>query len=254
VLRTYEPHAEGGSFGWYVGRLDDLDGDGKPDLVVGGPFARDASGVSVGGAWALSSADGKELFHWKGTDRRGGFGGVVAPIGDLDGDGKGEIAVAAPATEDQARTLPGELRIYSGRTGKELRHWSGTQPGEQFARMVVSAGDLDGDGVDDVAIGAPWYRRGTDDRVGRVELRSGRSGAVLAELFGDEADDWFGWHIRRAPDPDGHGRPALLISALRHPVDGQVGVGVLDLCVLRRASRGANQGTTTRGARRKDIR
>jgi len=254
VLRTFEPHAEGGSFGWYVGRLDDLDGDGKPDLVVGGPFARDASGVSVGGAWALSSADGKELFHWKGTDRRGGFGGVVAPIGDLDGDGKGEIAVAAPATEDQARTLPGELRIYSGRTGKELRHWSGTQPGEQFARMVVSAGDLDGDGVDDVAIGAPWYRRGTDDRVGRVELRSGRTGAVLAQLFGDEADDWFGWHIRRAPDPDGHGRPALLISALRHPVDGHPGVGVLDLYVLRRATRGANQGTTTRGARRKDIR
>jgi hypothetical protein len=116
--------------------------------------------------------------------------------------------------------------------------------------MLVDAGDLDGDGVDDVAIGAPWHRRGNDDRVGRLELRSGRTGKVLADLVGDGPDCWFGWHVRRAPDPDGRGRPALLVSSLRHPVGGNVGVGVLDLLVLRRPS----HGTTTRGTRRSDIR
>src|SRR2546425_1155597 len=85
-------------------------------------------------------------------------------------------------------------------------------------------------------------------------LRSGRSGKVLYELFGDEADCWYGWHIRRAPDPDGLGRAALLISSLRHPVDGNVGVGVLDLYVLRRGKKRGDQGTTTRGSRRSDIR
>jgi hypothetical protein len=177
----------------------------------------------------------------------------VAAIADLDGDGKGEIAVAAPATEDQTRTLPGELHLYSGANGLELRHWSGKQPGELYGRMIVGAGDLDGDGVEDLAIGAPWYRRDGADRVGRVELRSARSGNVLDQFFGDEADCWFGWHIRRAPDPDGRGRPALLISSLRPPVDGKVAVGVLDLYVLRPAKDGGDQGTITRGSRRSDI-
>jgi hypothetical protein len=201
----------------------------------------------------FSSSTGRELYHWTGTDGRGGYGGVVAGAGDLDGDGKSEIVVASPGTEDQSRSIPGEVYLYSGATGKELRHLTGRQPGEQFGRMVVDAGDLDNDAVDDLAIGAPWSRRDASDKVGRVEFRSGRSGAVIGELFGDEADCWFGWHIRRAPDPDGRGRAALLISSLRHPVDGNGGVGVLDLYVLRRAKKRGVQGTTTRGSRRSDI-
>src|SRR5262249_43526163 len=186
VLRTYVPGEGGGSFGWYVARLDDLDGDGHADLAVGGPVAMDVNGARVGGAGVISSGSGKGLHHWNGTDPRGrfggagaGFGGVVARLADLDGDGKGEVAVSAPATEDQARLLPGEVHVYSSGTGKELRSWSGIQPGELFGRMVVAAGDLDGDGVEDVAIGAPAYRGETGDRVGRVEFLSGKTGAVL---------------------------------------------------------------------------
>src|SRR5262249_8044781 len=130
VLQTYAPEGEAGSFGWYVARLDDLDGDGRPDLAVGAPVARNDAHAMGGAAGVLWSASGKVLQHWRGTDRRGGFGNVVAPLADLDGDGKGDVAVAAPATEDQKRELPGELIIYSSATGKELRRWSGTQPGE----------------------------------------------------------------------------------------------------------------------------
>ena len=253
LLRTYAPPVEAGAFGWYVASLDDLDGDGRADLAVGAPWERDAAGVAVGGAWVLSSASGRALHHWKGRDRRGGFGQVVAAVADADGDGKRDVAAAAPATEDQARATPGELWVYSSATGAELRHWSGTQPGEEFARMVVAAGDLDADGVEDLAVGAPWYRRGSDDRVGRIELRSGRDGKVLGGLEGDGVDCWFGWHIRRAPDPDGQGRPALLVGSLRHPDGGHLGVGVLDLLVLRPAAPRA-QGTIRRGARRSAIR
>jgi hypothetical protein len=234
TLWTYAPRAKVPTFGFFVARLDDLDADGRPDVAVGAQFETDTHGRMVGGAYVFSSASGKVLHHWRGTDPLMDFGEVVAAVGDLDGDGRGEVAVGASRTNDQSHSHPGEIHVYSGRTWKPLRHWSGKQPGELFGRMVVSAGDLDGDRVDDLAVGAPWHRRGSAERVGRVELRSGRSGKVLGELFGDDADCWFGWHIRRAPDPDGRGRPALLISSLRHPVDGKPGVGVLDLLVLRR--------------------
>jgi hypothetical protein len=253
ALRTYSPQKDAGTFGWYVARLDDLDGDAQPDLAVGAPLEADGAGAPVGGAYALSSASGRELHHWRGSAPFSGFGEVVAAVGDLDGDGKGEVVVASPRTNDHTRTLPGEVRVYSGASGKELRHWSGRQPGELFGRMVVAAGDLDADGVDDLAIGAPWHRRDTSTRAGRVEFRSGRGDGLLGELFGDEADCWFGWHIRRAPDPDGLGRPALLISSLRHPVDGKLGVGVLDLYVLRRGTDDGAKEAIIRDARQSGV-
>jgi hypothetical protein len=233
VLQTYAPRTEMSTFGWYVARLDDLDGDGRADLAVGAPPEKGHAGVD-GSACVLSSASGAALRCWESTSNLSGFGEIVAAVADLDGDRRGEIAVGSPRTNDHTRTNPGEVDIYSSGTGRPLHRWSGTQAGELYGRMVVGAGDLDSDGVEDIAIAAPWHRREGRERAGRVEFRSGRDATVLSELSGDAADAWFGWHIRRAPDPDGLGRPALLISSLREPVDGRPGVGALDLYVFRK--------------------
>lgn len=237
VLRTYAPPSSTPSFGWYVARVDDLDGDGRADLAVGTRPGYAPDDPPNGAAYVMASGSGKELHRWTGDKPGSNFGEVVAALGDLDGDGRGEVVVSAPGT-NWSRDVVGEVHVYSGATGTELRRWRGSEAGELYGRMIVGAGDLDGDGADDLAIGAPWHRVGADDCVGRVELRSGRSGAVIATLVGEGPESWFGWHIRRAPDPDGLGRPALLIGSLRQPVAGVAGGGVVDLWVHRTEASG----------------
>jgi len=234
TLRTYAPPTFRASFGWYVADTDDLDGDGRRDLVVGNRQGDSPPADPLSEVFLLSAATGAVLRTWSETDKTRAFGEVVAGLGDINGDGRGDIAIASPRTSDDGNSLPGDVQVYSGVDGKELRRWTGKQAGERYGRMVTSAGDIDGDGSDDVAIGAPRYRDGEREFVGRAEVRSGKTGAVLAEWFGDEAHSWFGWHIRRAPDPDVKGRPALLIGSLMRAVGGQPRVGVIDLYVLRR--------------------
>lgn len=233
ILRTYEPATPHPSFGWYVASTDDFDADGHRDLVVGNLQAGLADDVPPSEVFLLSAVQGTVLQRWTEQDKHRAFGEVVAGIGDLDGDGHGEIAIASSRTAYPINPQPGDVQIFSGIGGKELRRWTGKQPGERYGRMVTSAGDVDGDGIDDVAVGAPHHQVGDMPKAGRAEVRSGKTGAVLAEWFGEEANSWFGWHIRRAPDPDGKGRPALLIGTLMHSVGGQPRVGVLDLYVLR---------------------
>jgi hypothetical protein len=246
VLRTYKPDDHRSSFGWYVARIDDLDGDGKAELLVGAFQGEDPPGDPKGAIYLFSGASGTLLRQWIAPDSVRGFGEIVTPVGDLDGDGRPDVAVSSPRTSDNTRSKPGEVQVFSTRDGSEIRHWTGIQPGALYGRMVVDAGDIDGDGTHDVAISAPWFRyldptikdpEGIPtDRTGRVEIRSGKTGDVLAEWFGDQADCWFGFHIRRAPDPDGKGRPALLISSIRCPVDKKKAVGLLDLLVLQGAA------------------
>ena len=149
-------------FGSCVASLGDLDGNGVADLAVGA-VGDDAGGMDRGAVWILYlNPNGTVMTHQKISDTQGGFGGgladgdtfgaSVAAVGDLDGDGFGDLAVGA--WPDQPLVV-----VYRGGPkgiDPEKPSWVLASPGGDdgliFGSNLTSAGDLNGDGYADMIV------------------------------------------------------------------------------------------------------
>lgn len=166
----------------------------------------------------------------------GDFGGdslgqVVERIGDVDADGTLDFAVGAPRADDViGGPFPflvvdaGELRVYSGATLQLL--WIAEGPGTdaELGAAIADAGDQDGDGRDDVLVGAP----GADGFVadtGIVQLRSGLDGSLIRTFNGFQSGQRFGAAIC-AGDMDPLPGQELAVGAPFHDLDDNQG-GIL---------------------------
>jgi hypothetical protein len=170
-------------FGISVASLGDHDGDGVGDLAVGA-FQADDGGTNRGAVWILFlNPDGTVKGHQKISDIEGGFDGIlddddwfgisVASLGDLDGDGVGDLAVSAKS--DDGGTDHGALWVlflHTDGTVKSHQKISSTEGGftgilddsDFFGTSVAALGDLDGDGLTDLAVGARWDDDGGTNR------------------------------------------------------------------------------------------
>ncbi|MCH8824424.1 MAG: FG-GAP repeat protein, partial [Planctomycetes bacterium] len=152
-------------FGRSLVMLGDLNGDGVGDVAVGAD-GDDDGGWQRGAVWVLFlNPDGTVNDHQKISDTQGGFTGTlgngyyfgrsVASLGDLDGDGVGDLAVGGG-------WAVWVLFLNTDGTVKSHQKISNTQGGflgtlhddDNFGMGVASLGDLDGDGVGDMAVGA----------------------------------------------------------------------------------------------------
>ncbi len=217
VVRSIAGTREGEQFGWYVVPIGDVDGDGLPDVAIGAPTAMIA-GSRRGAVQLVSSSTGLPIRELAGELPDHRFGEMIAPLDDIDGDRVPDLAVSAPAGAFEAKPGSDEVSIVSGATGARLRLLVGTEAGELYGRMLALLDDLDGDGARDLAIAAPWW----NGRDGRVEIRSARTLALLAEIRGSEGG-WLGWHVTRASGP------AIAVSQLHLDHD----TGAVEVHVLR---------------------
>ena len=170
------------NFGISVASLGDLDGDSIVDLAVGAFLDDDGVGGAV---WVLFlNTNGTVKSHQKISDTQGGFTGILdagdrfgfslASLDDLDGDGVGELAVGASSDSDGGflRGAVWILFLNTNGTVKSHQKINDTSGGftgllddfDAFGFSVVSLGDLNGDGVSDLAVGAPG-----DDDGGNVQ-------------------------------------------------------------------------------------
>ena len=142
-----------GSF--FVAGLEDIDGDGTPD-VYAADYADRARGQGTGRAFALSGVDGTPIHTWTGDRSKEGVG-PGREAGDFDGDGVQDLAVGHYTSSDGAR-LAGKVSIFSGATGESLRVITSTTRGENFGFDTVGLGDVNADGHPDLLVAAATGR------------------------------------------------------------------------------------------------
>ena len=199
-----------GEFGYSIDGLSDVDGDGVPDLVVGAPAVG-----SFGIASVRSGVTGAQLYFIRGLSMGDRMGTSVAGLGDLDGDGVTEIAAGA---DQSINGEAGYVLVCSGVDGHVLYQLLGELPKDRFGVSVAAAGDFNGDGMPDIAVGASQqFQPGP----GYATLYSGVDGSVLRRWVGDAVGDAFGFAVDAAGDVDGNGFNDLIVGA---PYDDLAGL------------------------------
>ena len=220
-------------FGLELFALEDLDGDGFQELVVGAPWDDDG-GSQAGAVSVYSGRTGTFLARLNGPGAGAQFGTAFASPGDVNGDGVVDL-VASGTPTGEVRMISGEWVLANAMGGVAVTApflWLAKVEAEGGAALAT-VGDLTGDGVRDLAVGQPWVGGDPQDPSGTVTFLDGASGAALGSIAGGPGEN-FGLALADAGDLNGDGRAELAVGA--PGANGAGGVRVYDGASLLAAS------------------
>ncbi|WP_139458934.1 beta strand repeat-containing protein [Bathymodiolus thermophilus thioautotrophic gill symbiont] len=243
--------------GFSVSSAGDVNGDGLDDLIVGAYFAKSAAGKSfvvfgkANGAIVNLSAIvlGTGGFVINGEDSGSHSGHSVSSAGDVNGDGLDDLIVGAYQAVPGGKNKAGESYVVFGKAdgtavnlstivsgagtggfvinGESAEDWSGFS--------VSSAGDVNGDGLGDLIVGAYQAAPGGKNKAGKSYVVFGKTNGTAVNLSavasgtggfvmnGESAGDWSGFSVSSAGDVNGDGLGDLIIGAYFATPDDRAG-------------------------------
>jgi hypothetical protein len=228
---TLSGAAAGDTFGVAVSSAGDVNGDGFDDLLVGA-FQNDDAGEDAGSAYLyFGAADGLDSVAdatLTGAAAGDVYGRAVAAAGDVNGDGFADVLVGAEAN-DAGGVSAGRAYLYLGAAGTAFDTTSdgtltGVTANDRFGTAVASAGDVNGDGLDDVIVGAS-FNDAAGNSAGRAYVFLGGRGATFDATFdqaltGAAASDFFGDAVAGAGDVNGDGFDDIIVGAFGNDAGG----------------------------------
>jgi Secretion system C-terminal sorting domain/FG-GAP repeat/FG-GAP-like repeat len=208
-------------YGYSVASAGDVNGDGYSDVIVGA-FVFDDIQSNEGGAFVYHGApDGLSItpviYNPPVSQLQCGFGHCVSGIGDVNSDGYSDVIIGSYAYDD-GFSDEGRAFVYYGSAAglaaiPNLILDDGNQSGANFGFACTGAGDVNGDGYDDVIVGAWQY-----NSEGRAFVYYGSAGGLSAtpnRILNDAAQSGAGYgvHVAGAGDVNGDGYSDVMIGA-----------------------------------------
>jgi hypothetical protein len=257
----------GGGSGYSVSSAGDVNGDGLDDLIIGASLESVDSGHTSRSFVVFGKTNGVtiDLSNIALSSNKGGFAisgnkagdsssYSASSAGDVNGDGLDDLIVGVFNGSPAGKHVAGKTFVVFGKADGVAVNLSnidsvsgvgvggfvinGAKAEDLSGRSVSSAGDVNGDGLDDLIIGAIWAGK---EKAGKSYVVFGKKSSVAIDLSaidpvsgvgvggfvinGENANDFSGWSVSSAGDVNGDGLDDLIVGSQYVSVAGKINAG-----------------------------